>query len=94
MDRIVYELGGKAPAVVLTNDDRAQFKDALKKVNASRFANDIGVTRTHLYSLISSHRIELLRFKQLECALGLSLISPKEIESFIDLLSLALCRRY
>lgn len=94
MDRIVYELGGKAPVVVLTDDDRSQFKSALKNVNASKFAKDIGVTRTHLYSLISSHRMELLRFKQLECALGLSLISPKEIESFIDLLSLALCRRY
>ena len=94
MERIVYELGGKAPAVVLTDDDRSQFKDALKKVNASMFAKDIGITRTHLYSLISSHRMELLRFKQLECALGLSLISRKEIESFIDLLSLALFRRY
>lgn len=94
MARIVYRVGGKAPAVVLTNDDRTQFKDALKKVNASKFAKDIGITRTHLYHLISSHRIELLRFKQLECALGLSLISRKEIESFIDLLSLALFRRY
>ena len=83
MNRIVYELGGKAPAVVLTDDDRKQFKDALKKLNASKFANDIGVTRTHLYSLISSHRLELLRFMQIEKKLGLFLLSYKDVETFL-----------
>jgi hypothetical protein len=83
MERIVYELGGRAPAVVLTNDDRTQFKDALKKVNASNFANDIGITRTHLYSLISSHRMELLRFMQIEQKLGLYLLSYKDVETFL-----------
>jgi len=84
MERIVYELGGRAPAVVLTNDDRTQFKDALKKVNASKFANDIGITRTHLYSLISSHRMEFLRFRQLEQELGLSLLSYKDLILFLS----------
>lgn len=83
MQRIIYEMGGKAPAVVLTDDDRAQFKDALKKVNASKFANEIGVTRTHLYSLISSHRMEFLRFRQLEQELKLSLLSDKDLINFL-----------
>jgi predicted DNA-binding transcriptional regulator AlpA len=84
MERIVYELGGRAPAVVLTNDDRTQFKDALKKVNASMFAKDIGITRPHLYSLISSQRMEFLRFRQLEQELGLSLLSYKDLILFLS----------
>ena len=83
MGKIVYEMGGKAPAVVLTDDDRTQFKDALKKVNASKFAKDIGITRTHLYSLISSHRMEFLRFRQLEQELGLSLLSNIDLINFL-----------
>jgi len=83
MKRIIYELGGRAPAVVLTDDDRTQFKDALKKVNASKFAKDIGITRTHLYSLISSQRMEFLRFRQLEQELGLSLLSNRDIINFL-----------
>lgn len=80
--RIICELG-KAPTVVLTKHDRLKFKEALKQFNATELAKKIGVSRTHLYALTGSQRMELQRFVQIERHLKLFLLSHKDVEDFL-----------
>ena len=83
MTRIIYEFGGNAPAVVLTQSDKDQIKTALKSVNVGEFVKGLDINRTHLYSLLKQDRIELLRFGQICKALNLQLISNSDINVFL-----------
>jgi len=83
MTRIIYELGGKAPAVVLTQSDKDQIKTALRSVNVGEFVKGLDINRTHLYSLLKQDKMELLRFNQLCKALNLQLLSTNDLDNFI-----------
>jgi len=83
MTRIIYEFGGNAPAVVLTQSDRDAFKAALKSVNVGELTKNLGIQRTYLYALLKADQIELLRFGQLCKALNLQLISNSDINVFL-----------
>ena len=83
MKRIHYDYGGNAPAVVLCEDDRVQIKNALKGKGVTAFAKEIGINRTHVYGLLDSHRMELLRFSQICKVLNLQLLTKQDIEEFM-----------
>ena len=83
MTRIIYEFGGNAPAVVLTQSDRDAFKASLKSVNVGELTKNLGIQRTYLYALLKADQIELLRFGQLCKALNLQLISNSDINVFL-----------
>ena len=83
MKRIHYDFGGNAPSVVLCEDDRVQIKNALKGTSVTAFAKEIGIGRTHVYGLLDSHRMELLRFSQICKVLNLQLLNKQDIEEFL-----------
>jgi len=83
MNRILYDFGGNAPTVVLTEDDKEQIKAAVKKVNASKLVKELGIGRTYFYGLLKQHRMELLRFAQICKFLDLKLLSQEDVDSFI-----------
>ena len=85
MNRIIYKLGGNAPAVVLSQSDKDQIKAALKSVNVGEFVKGLGINRTHLYSLLKQDKMELLRFNQLCKALNLQLLSTNDLDNFFNL---------
>ena len=85
MNRIIYKLGGNAPAVVLSQSDKDQIKTALKSVNVGEFVKELGINRTHLYSLLKQDKMELLRFNQLCKALNLQLLSTNDLDNFFNL---------
>ena len=85
MNRIIYKLGGNAPAVVLSQSDKDQIKAALKSVNVGEFVKELGINRTHLYSLLKQDKMELLRFNQLCKALNLQLLSTNDLDNFFNL---------
>ena len=85
MNRIIYKLGGNAPAVVLSQSDKDQIKAALKSVNVGEFVKGLGINRTHLYSLLKQDKMELLRFNQLCKALNLQLLSTNDLDDFFNL---------
>ena len=87
MTRIIYELGGKAPAVVLTQSDRDAFTAALKSINIVEFTKKLGIQRTYLYALLKADQIELLRFNQLCKALNLQLLSTNDLDNFFKVVS-------
>ena len=82
MTRIIYEFGGNAPAVVLTQSDKDQIKTALKSVNVGEFTKKLGIQRTYLYALLKADQIELLRFNQLCKSLNLQLLSTDDLDNF------------
>ena len=87
MTRIIYELGGNAPAVVLTQSDRDAFTAALKSINVGEFTKKLGIQRTYLYALLKADQIELLRFHQLCKALNLQLLSTDDLDNFFKVVS-------
>ena len=87
MTRIIYELGGNAPAVVLTQSDRDAFTAALKSINVGEFTKKLGIQRTYLYALLKADQIELLRFNQLCKALNLHLLSTNDLDNFFKVVS-------
>tara|TARA_B100000287_G_scaffold190111_1_gene179557 strand:- start:603 stop:878 length:276 start_codon:yes stop_codon:yes gene_type:complete len=83
MNRILYDFGGNAPTVVLTEDDKEQIREKLKPINKRKFAEAIGIGRSHVYGLLAQHRMELLRFAQICKFLDLKLLSQEDVDSFI-----------
>ena len=83
MNRILYDFGGNAPTVVLTEDDKDQIKAAVKKRNASKFVKELGIGRTYFYGLLKQHHMELLRFAQICKALDLQLLSKEDVDQFL-----------
>ena len=83
MNRILYDFGGNAPTVVLTEDDKDQIKAAVKKRNATKFVKELGIGRTYFYGLLQQHHMELLRFAQICKVLDLKLLSQKDIDLFL-----------
>ena len=71
------------PSVVLCEDDRVQIKNALKGTSVTAFAKEIGIGRTHVYGLLDSHRMELLRFSQICKVLNLQLLNKQDLEEFM-----------
>ena len=72
-----------APSGVLYEDDRVQIKNALKGKSVTAFTKEIGINRTHVYGLLDSHRMELLRFIQTCKILNLKLLNKQDIEEFM-----------
>ena len=87
MTRIIYEMGGNAPAVVLTQSDRDAFTAALKSINVVEFTKKLGIQRTYLYALLKADQIELLRFNQLCKSLNLQLLSTDDLDNFFKVVS-------
>ncbi len=83
MERILYDFGGKAPTVVLTEDDKEQLRTALKKVHVGKLTKELGIHRSHIYALVTDHRMELLRFAQICKALDLQLLSKEDVDQFL-----------
>ena len=87
MTRIIYELGGNAPVVTLTQSDKDAFTAALKSINVGEFTKKLGIQRTYLYALLKADQIELLRFNQLCKALNLQLLSTNDLDNFFKVVS-------
>ena len=87
MASITYPLGEKHtnPYVILTDNDTDSliraFDRKKRRVLAREIAQELGVGRPYLYQLLTSKRINLLRFGTLCQVLNIKLLKASQLDS-------------
>ena len=93
---IQSQAGGDAAVAILDDYDRKLLFSAInahaKKegISVSKIAEDIGVGRTYLYSLLESDQIELNRLTKIQDYLGINVISESAVYLYLQFLNFKL----
>lgn len=91
MASISYSGYGKAPVVLLNDEDRSALAKAIASkqdlgITGKQLAEQAGVNRTYFYSLVSGYQVDLLRFAHIQKVLGVSLLAPEQIEDYLNVM--------
>jgi transcriptional regulator with XRE-family HTH domain len=91
MASIAYSGYGKAPVVILTDQDRQLLADAVAEqqqlgFTGKQLAELAGVNRTYFYALVSGNQVDLLRFAHIQKVLGVRLLDNEQVEEYLSVI--------
>lgn len=89
MATISYSGYGKAPVVILSDEDRDLLAEAVAAkqqlgITGKQLAEQAGVNRTYFYSLLTGNQVDLLRFAHVQKVLDIRLLTSDQIEEYLS----------
>ncbi len=91
MASLSYSGYGKAPVVLLADEDRQLLADAVADkqqsgITGKQLADLAGVNRTYFYALVSGNQVDLLRFAHIQKVLGVRLLDNDQVEEYLSVI--------